>query len=470
MPYRFRVAAIAALTLTASILSAVPAAAVVAPQKVAVIVGPLGTGTESYRQDADRTAAAAEAAGATVVKVYSPNATWANVKAAVDGANIVVYMGHGNGYPNPYSTGIEYRDRVNGWGLNRTAGAGDGDNWSTTMVYCGEKAILGTLTSSDGAAQWSYCGGSTNTDGISPAPNWVMIYGNACYAPGASESWDTPATESVALERVRNYSYPALAAGASAYYASDLGTDWLVTSILENPSMAHGDITRAGQGYDEAAQRQFPHPDVANAEIWIQRTSRWGGGDEDYLFAYAGNPFTTPDGTPTSGTPFTDIDASTFRSDIIWLWESGITSGCTASKFCPNSSVTRGEMAAFLGRALNLPPTSTDYFTDDDGTIFENDINRLAASGITNGCSTSAFCPDAKITREQMAAFLDRALALPTTGTNFFTDDDASMFEASINRLAASGITSGCTASQYCPSIEVTRGQMAAFLHRGSAT
>jgi hypothetical protein len=204
LPYRFRVAAIAALTLTASILSAVPAAAVVAPQKVAVIVGPLGTGTESYRQDADRTAAAAEAAGATVVKVYSPNATWANVKAAVDGANIVVYMGHGNGYPNPYSTGIEYRDRVNGWGLNRTAGAGDGDNWSTTMVYCGEKAILGTLTSSDGAAQWSYCGGSTNTDGISPAPNWVMIYGNACYAPGASESWDTPATESVAHERVRN--------------------------------------------------------------------------------------------------------------------------------------------------------------------------------------------------------------------------------------------------------------------------
>jgi hypothetical protein len=297
-----------------------------------------------------------------------------------------------------------------------------------------------------------------------------MIYGNACYAPGAGESWDTPATESVAYERVRNYSYPALAAGASAYYASDLGTDWLVTSILQNPSMAHGDITRAGEAYDEEAQRHFPHPDVANAEIWIQQTSRWGGGDQDYLFAYAGNPFATPDGTPTSGTPFTDIDSSTFRADILWLWESGITSGCTASKFCPNSSVTRGQMAAFLGRALNLAPTSTDYFTDDDGTIFESDINRLAASGITKGCSSTTFCPDATITREQMAAFLDRALVLPTTGTNFFTDDDGSMFEASINRLAASGITSGCTASQYCPSLEVTRGQMAAFLHRGSAT
>src|SRR3972149_4954348 len=98
--------------LPASVFSAVPAAAVVPRQKVVIIVGPVGAGTDNYRQDADRTAAAAEAAGATVVKVYSPNATWANVKAAGNGANTV-----------------------------------------TTMVYCGEKAILGTLTSSDGAAQ-----------------------------------------------------------------------------------------------------------------------------------------------------------------------------------------------------------------------------------------------------------------------------------------------------------------------------
>ncbi|MEO6059525.1 MAG: hypothetical protein ABIQ05_06130 [Candidatus Limnocylindria bacterium] len=328
LPYRFRVAAIAALTLTASVFSAVPAAAVVAPQKVAIIVGPLGTGTDSYRQDADRTAAAAEAAGATVVKVYSPNATWANVRAAVNGANIVIYMGHGNGYPSPYSS-TENRDRVNGWGLNRTAGAGDGDSWSSTMVYCGEKAILGTLTSSDGAAQWNYCGGSTNTDGISPAPNWVMIYGNACYAPGASESWDTPATESVAYERVRNYSYPALAAGASAYYASDLGTAGLVTSILRNPSLTYADITRAANGYDEAAQRHFAHPDVSNAEIWIQRTSRWGGGSLDYLFAFAGNPLAKPEGgfgTPLAP-PAPPPGATTYNPAAALVFKAGSHTG-----------------------------------------------------------------------------------------------------------------------------------------------
>ena len=135
---------------------------------MAIIVGPTGAQTDSYRSSADAVASAATAAGATVVKVYSPNATWANVKNAVNGANIVVYMGHGSGYPNPYNT-TETTGKTNGWGLNRTTTNGDGDNWSSTMVYCGERALLGTLTSADGD-QWKYCGGSANNDGITPAP------------------------------------------------------------------------------------------------------------------------------------------------------------------------------------------------------------------------------------------------------------------------------------------------------------
>ena len=93
--------------------------------------------------------------------MYSPNATWANVREAVDGANVIVYFGHGNGYPNPYSSGTEYTDRVNGWGLNMRED--DGTATATTvddMVYCGEKALLRTRsTASDGAAQRQYCGG-----------------------------------------------------------------------------------------------------------------------------------------------------------------------------------------------------------------------------------------------------------------------------------------------------------------------
>ena len=73
-------------------------------------------------------------------------------------------------------------------------------------------------------------------------------------------------------------------------------------------------------------------------------------------------------------------------------------------------------MAAFLDRAFHLPSTATDSFTDDNGTTFEGNINRLAASGITKGCSPTTFCPKAEVTRGQMAAFLHRALtAYPVT-------------------------------------------------------
>ena len=219
----------------------------------------------------------------------------------MNGAHIVVDLGHGNGYPNPYTSGAEPTDRDNGWGLNRTTTNGDADNWSSTMVYCGEKALLGTLTSTS-TAQWNYCGGSTNTDGITPAPNWVMIYSNACYTPGASEGWDTPATESVAFQRVRNYSYPGLIVGGGAYFATDMyqGSVQLVDTILRNPGMAFGAIAENANGYDLYRQRHFAHPDLAGTRVWIQNTGDPTSGD--YFFAYAGKPALTPSGTTAAYT------------------------------------------------------------------------------------------------------------------------------------------------------------------------
>jgi hypothetical protein len=129
--------------------------------------------------------------------------------------------------------------------------------------------------------------------------------------------------------------------------------------------------------------------------------------------------------------------------------------------------VTREQMASFLARALKLPATSQDFFSDDNSSAHEGDINRLAAAGVTGGCDTGRFCPRANVTREQMASFLVRALKLPGTSTDFFTDDETSIHESSINRLAASGITGGCGPGRYCPRANVTREQMAAFLHRG---
>ena len=82
--------------------------------------------------------------------------------------------------------------------------------------------------------------------------------------------------------------------------------------------------------------------------------------------------------------------------------------------FCPNDNVTRGQMAAFLVRALGLTDSGTTDFVDDDTSIFEADIEKLAAAGITKGCNppeNTRFCPEDRVTRGQMAAFLNRAVA-----------------------------------------------------------
>ncbi|MGI8424994.1 MAG: S-layer homology domain-containing protein, partial [Chloroflexota bacterium] len=163
---------------------------------------------------------------------------------------------------------------------------------------------------------------------------------------------------------------------------------------------------------------------------------------------------------------FRDIAASPFRGDVLWLLDAGITRGCTTKRFCPEASVTREQMASFLVRALRLPATTRDFFRDDSASPHEGDINRLAASGITGGCGGGRFCPREVVTREQMASFIARAWRLPSSPRNFFTDDRRSDHNADIDRLAAAGITGGCDTTLFCPGGRVTRGQMAAFLHR----
>jgi poly(3-hydroxybutyrate) depolymerase len=119
---------------------------------------------------------------------------------------------------------------------------------------------------------------------------------------------------------------------------------------------------------------------------------------------------------------FSDTDASVFVDDIAWLSATGITKGCTDTTFCPDASVTRGQMAAFLVRALDLPPSDEQPFTDVEG-IFEGDIAALAAAGVTSGCTEARFCPNDVVTRAQIASFLTRGLGLdpitppPATGT-----------------------------------------------------
>ena len=259
-------------TLVASLGVAMPVEAA-SPLKVAIIVGPVGEElTPVYLSLADAAASAAETRGATVARAYSPEATAENVLAAVEGANIVVYLGHGVGTPNPYSA-TPNPATTNGWGLNGPRARGDhADSWRDgTLAYYGESWIAANAR---------------------PAPGWVMIYSNACYAPGASEGFDTPADEKKAAARVSAYSRGPLAElGASAYFATDFyeGAAHLVATLLDSPTLPYGEVFATEPRFDADGLTRLPHGLLDGAETWLHR-SPYFDGQLDYWYAFAGDP------------------------------------------------------------------------------------------------------------------------------------------------------------------------------------
>jgi hypothetical protein len=165
--------------------------------------------------------------------------------------------------------------------------------------------------------------------------------------------------------------------------------------------------------------------------------------------------------------PFTDIAGTTHARAIAVLHREGIVRGCTATTYCPANKVTREQMAALLDRALALPPTDQDFFDDDAASPHQASINRVAAAGIAEGTRPRRFSPKATVTREQMATFLTRGFSLPPSSVNPFTDlVGSSPHTPSVRAVAAAGIARGCTPTRFCPGDTVTRGQMATFLAR----
>ncbi|MEX2659950.1 MAG: FG-GAP-like repeat-containing protein [Acidimicrobiales bacterium] len=182
-----------------------------------------------------------------------------------------------------------------------------------------------------------------------------------------------------------------------------------------------------------------------------------------------------PGKVPNSG--FDDIAGSVHRTavDCIAWWE--ITKGSGGGSYNPLGAVTRGQMASFIARLIeesggSLPSNPPDAFSDDDGSLYEHDINRLADVGIVNGVSPGQYRPRDTVTRAQMATFLIRALnhrtgtARPFSRVNYFSDDNGHAHESNINKAAAAGLTGGGTGGRYLPNAPVRRDQMASFLAR----
>jgi len=128
-----------------------------------------------------------------------------------------------------------------------------------------------------------------------------------------------------------------------------------------------------------------------------------------------GSSFVPPAAT---GNVFLDVDAGDFAANFVeQLAADGITSGCGNNNYCSDAEVTRDQMAVFLLRAkyssAYSPPPPTGVFgdvpTDHWAAAW---IEQLAAERITAGCGGGDYCPNSEVTRDQMAVFLVRTFGL----------------------------------------------------------
>jgi len=223
-----------------------------------------------------------------------------------------------------------------------------------------------------------YLGGDTTTAATSVT--WLLALQGA---DGSLSSWGSANTNSTAAG-----AQAFLVAGETA--AADAAEGFLVS--MQFPDSA---------GDDAGGMKWLETDTSANTFATVQAV--WGLG-APLLYEIAAPTF-----------EFSDTAGTVFGRQIEWIAASGITLGCNPpanDDFCPDQVVTRGQMAAFLNRALGLSSGSGSGFTDIGGSIFVGDIEAIAAAGITKGCNPPAndrFCPADPVTREQMAAFIYRA-------------------------------------------------------------
>ncbi len=166
--------------------------------------------------------------------------------------------------------------------------------------------------------------------------------------------------------------------------------------------------------------------------------------------------------------PFLDDNDSPHEGAFTELHARGLFFGCDDRLACPYDPLTRAEIAAMMHRLIS-PPPGTDAFSDDDGHWGEPVLNSLAAAGIMRGCNPPAntrVCPDAPVSRAEVAALVRRSLALPA-GPDAFDDDNGHWAENDINAIAAAGITRGChDGTGYCPQRTMLRQEAATFMLR----
>lgn len=182
---------------------------------------------------------------------------------------------------------------------------------------------------------------------------------------------------------------------------------------------------------------------------------------------------------PYTAVTFGDVSPNYWAWDFVErLYKAGITAGCGNGNYCPETTVTRAQMAVFLERGIhgstyNPPVVGSSTGFGDVSTSYWSAawIKQLAVYGITGGCGSGNYCPEAPVTRAQMAVFLLRSKygasynPPDVAGSTGFSDVQPTYWAAAwIKQLVAASITAGCGGGNYCPETPVTRAQMAVFL------
>ena len=344
---------------------------------------------------------------------------------------------------------------------------------------------------------WSAAAGATSYDvyfGTSPAPPFVTSTTATTYTLSTLTSnttyyWQVVAknaagTTSSAIFSFTTFdstcTFAAAPAGVLIGYAggpasvsvtAGTGCAWTATSnaswlTITSGSSGTGNGTISFAGSSNVGTPQLAYITFANQRVGVMQG-----------------------GSPSSQV-FNDVPPSDPYFDYVSLMSTyGITAGCQASPplYCPNTPVTRAQMAVFvvaglnlaLGTSLTYPPTA--YFQDVPSTgapdsIYFPFVQRIAQLGITAGCQASPafYCPDESITQGQIAVFMIVAWMLANNlmtftypPTPYFTDvPSTDIYFKFVQKMAQLGFWTGCGGGSYCESSAVSRDQMAPMIMR----
>ena len=174
--------------------------------------------------------------------------------------------------------------------------------------------------------------------------------------------------------------------------------------------------------------------------------------------------------------PFTDVSTSDwFYSDVMFVYENGLFSGTDSRSFSPNASMTRAMLVTVLYRLEGEPAgTGSSSFSDvSSGSYYEKAVAWAAANGIVTGTGSTSFSPDAKVTREQLAAILYRYAQYKKLDTDAGAKLDSFSDAGNVSGYASEalswavseGLINGAS-GRLMPKGDATRAQVAAILHR----